>query len=261
MYYTSARFIHFLSPPWGDQKFRWYYLGDGSLIGSKNRDKVDWWHGTGGATLGAFVLVLSFPLAQLVGSYGDGRLVMWKKKTLMESCEKFQDDWIIAISCMSKHTVYIYILPLNPKTMKNEGFEPPIYGWNHPQKWRKRGFPWYVYIIWFCLCGRTPGDETQQYRGYMLVGDSPFRICPSIPFHVMKGIEVGLYHSRTEDMYVKSHVVTSCYLKDWGSMRSGVTLLGTSPYPLPVGTFESMIFRLSSGGIWIRSLESICLRI
>ena len=74
----------------------------------------------------------------------------------------FQDDWIIAISCMPKHTVYIYILPLNPKTMKNEGFEPPIYGWNHPQKWRKRGFPWYVYIIWFCLCGRTPGDETQQ---------------------------------------------------------------------------------------------------
>ena len=34
-----------------------------------------------------------------------------------------------------------------------------------------------------------------------------------------------------------------------------ITLLGTAPYPLPVGTFESMIFRISQGGICYRFLE------
>ena len=36
-----------------------------------------------------------------------------------------------------------------------------------------------------------------------------------------------------------------------------ITLLGTAPYPLPVGTFESMIFRISQGGICYRFLEVI----
>ena len=58
---------------WGDQRFRWLRPGDGSLIGSTYR-WVQWWYGTGGATLGAFVLVLSFPLAQQ-GSHRDGHLV------------------------------------------------------------------------------------------------------------------------------------------------------------------------------------------
>ena len=58
---------------WGDQRFRWLHPGDGSLIGSTYR-WVQWWYGTGGATLGAFVLVLSFPLAQQ-GSHRDGHLV------------------------------------------------------------------------------------------------------------------------------------------------------------------------------------------